>query len=890
LILTVGTKPTTVTTTESICFGNSFIWPADEQIYTASGTYTQYNDGCTADQILDLTVGTKPTTVTTTESICFGGSFVWPADGKTYTASGTYTQYNDGCTADQILDLTVGTKPTTVTTTESICFGNSFIWPADGKTYTASGTYTQYNDGCTSDQQLILTVGTKPTTVTTTESICYGSSFRWPADGKTYATSGTYTQYNDGCTSDQLLILTVGTKPTTVTTTESICFGNSFIWPADGKIYTTSGTYTQYNDGCTADQILNLTVGTKPTTVTTTEAICFGESFLWEADEQTYNASGTYTQYNDGCTADQILKLTVGTKPETITTTEAICFGESFLWEADEQTYTASGTYTQKNNGCTADQILKLTVGTKPETITTTEAICFGGSFLWEADEQTYTASGTYTQKNNGCTADQILKLTVGNKPETITTTEAICFGESFLWEADEQTYTASGTYTQYNDGCTADQILKLTVGTKPETITTTESICFGESFLWEADEQTYTASGTYTQYNDGCTADQQLILTVGTKPTTVITTESICYGSSFRWPADGKTYATSGTYTQYNDGCTADQQLILTVVQPLNASLISLQPEICAGDNNGSFEIEISGSTGPYNISLDNPHGQYEQLTGNRISFINLSEKLYTVYIKDALNCAIEIEVLLPKAIAINPVAHINYSCENDVPSNSVTIVVDPSVIDLTDLDYSLDGTIYQPDKTFINVASGSHTIKARHTNGCIQSTAEFFIDYIEPLTITLSDGELNQIIATAKGGNGNYRYSFAGESFNSNNKFIIYKSGTYEITAEDQNGCTVTISKYFEFIDVCIPNHFTPNGDGINDEWGPGCTINYKNLTFTIFDRYGRVIGNYKYGQKWDGKYNGQELSSGDYWYVFKLNDDKDNREFVGHFTLYR
>ena len=41
---------------------------------------------------------------------------------------------------------------------------------------------------------------------------------------------------------------------------------------------------------------------------------------------------------------------------------------------------------------------------------------------------------------------------------------------------------------------------------------------------------------------------------------------------------------------------------------------------------------------------------------------------------------------------------------------------------------------------------------------------------------------------------------------------------------------------------------------------------------------------------GEKWDGKYNGTELPTGDYWYVVKLNDPRDDREFVGHFTLYR
>ena len=87
-----------------------------------------------------------------------------------------------------------------------------------------------------------------------------------------------------------------------------------------------------------------------------------------------------------------------------------------------------------------------------------------------------------------------------------------------------------------------------------------------------------------------------------------------------------------------------------------------------------------------------------------------------------------------------------------------------------------------------------------------------------------------------------------------------------------------------------MCIPNYFTPNNDGVLDEWGPGCTEQYQNLTFDIFDRYGRVIARLSAGEKWDGKYNGNELPTGDYWYVVRLNDSVDNREFVGHFTLYR
>jgi len=38
------------------------------------------------------------------------------------------------------------------------------------------------------------------------------------------------------------------------------------------------------------------------------------------------------------------------------------------------------------------------------------------------------------------------------------------------------------------------------------------------------------------------------------------------------------------------------------------------------------------------------------------------------------------------------------------------------------------------------------------------------------------------------------------------------------------------------------------------------------------------------------WDGLYKNTELPSGDYWYIIKLKGKNDDREFVGHFTLYR
>nr|WP_314895745.1 T9SS type B sorting domain-containing protein [uncultured Flavobacterium sp.] len=318
-----------------------------------------------------------------------------------------------------------------------------------------------------------------------------------------------------------------------------------------------------------------------------------------------------------------------------------------------------------------------------------------------------------------------------------------------------------------------------------------------------------------------------------------------------------------------------------------------SMLPEICFGDKDGAFSIDIVGGTMPYSVGIDDANGVYTTgaLTQTQFDFIGLTGGTHTVYIKDANGCAVEFVVAMPESVKINPIATVDYGCVNNSASNSVTVTVDASITNLADLDYSLNGAPYQTSNVFTNVVSGTnHFIDVRHTNGCIQRTATFDILQIDPLALVLSDGGLNEIVATVTGGGGGYQYTLNGESYGTKNTFIIYKSGDYTVQVTDSNGCVASATRYFEYIDVCIPNYFTPNGDGVSDGWAPGCTINYKDLTFDIFDRYGRKIATYRLGQYWDGKYNGNELPSGDYWYVLKLNDLKDAREFVGHFTLYR
>jgi len=73
-----------------------------------------------------------------------------------------------------------------------------------------------------------------------------------------------------------------------------------------------------------------------------------------------------------------------------------------------------------------------------------------------------------------------------------------------------------------------------------------------------------------------------------------------------------------------------------------------------------------------------------------------------------------------------------------------------------------------------------------------------------------------------------------------------------------------------------LTIPNTFTPNGDGINDNWDIKNIGNYPNCKVDIFNRWGtRIYASAGYAVPWIGQYNGIPLPSGAYYYVIDLRN---------------
>ncbi|MFC4221744.1 T9SS type B sorting domain-containing protein [Flagellimonas marina] len=340
----------------------------------------------------------------------------------------------------------------------------------------------------------------------------------------------------------------------------------------------------------------------------------------------------------------------------------------------------------------------------------------------------------------------------------------------------------------------------------------------------------------------------------------------------------------------QDRNGCFMTFQFEIIQPQPLEAEAINIMHEVCFNSADGAFELQITGGTAPYETALNS--NADADFVPNQTVFQDLAAGTHVVFVRDALGCETNVFVEIEPGVNLNAIVTPMYECTGNIPDNFLDIVFeDPTVS--ADVLYALDSTNpadMQLSSDFRNMAPGNHYITIAHANGCM-ATYDFNIEGYEPLTLVLENNNINQITAVASGGVEEYTFYFDDRNNGTDNTFYINRTDTYTVTVIDQNGCEVSAEIFMEFIDIEMPNFFTPDGDGLNDMWIPDNMEGFPDVLITIYDRYGRVVEKMtRDTQGWDGEYDGKPLPTGDYWYVIRLNGENDDREFIGHFTLYR
>ena len=146
---------------------------------------------------------------------------------------------------------------------------------------------------------------------------------------------------------------------------------------------------------------------------------------------------------------------------------------------------------------------------------------------------------------------------------------------------------------------------------------------------------------------------------------------------------------------------------------------------------------------------------------------------------------------------------------------------------------------------------------------------------------TILIHVSEDNENLYALDNAYGNYQMAYL---------FTNVQPGTHTIYAKNKFNCGISSRKVFL---LGFPKFFTPNNDGLNDEWGIK-GLDFQNFTFSkvdIFNRFGKHIATIAPNSNWNGFYNGRSLESTDYWFSIEITDSNNlSKTYKGHFSLIR
>jgi gliding motility-associated-like protein len=338
------------------------------------------------------------------------------------------------------------------------------------------------------------------------------------------------------------------------------------------------------------------------------------------------------------------------------------------------------------------------------------------------------------------------------------------------------------------------------------------------------------------------------------------------------------QTNLAAGTYTiTATDAMNCTGDTTLTITQP-NQILVNA-PNITGtqcGSSTGAIEVTVTGGSGNYSYAW-NPNagaGAYIQ---------NLAGGSYSVVVTDqATGCSTNATYTVPSLggpILNNPNVT-NVLCAGET-TGSITASAGGST---PPYQYQVNNGPFQNSGVFAFLASGQYTITAMDAAGCENSltvtiTEPASLQVSLPTTVSLCLEDSVELVSTVSGGVPGYTYAWStGES----NPSIWVQGVQNEIiflSIIDANGCENDASVGIEIIPCGsivydIPNVFSPNGDGTNDQYGI-FSENVISQEAIIVNRWGELmIQLNQVNQLWDGTLpSGQLAKDGVYFMKFRL-----------------
>jgi len=311
-----------------------------------------------------------------------------------------------------------------------------------------------------------------------------------------------------------------------------------------------------------------------------------------------------------------------------------------------------------------------------------------------------------------------------------------------------------------------------------------------------------------------------------------------------------------------------------------------------CQGLKDGSIRLSPYGGLPPYRFQWNNgsQSPQLDQIAANT----------YTCTLTDAAGCekVIPITLVEPEVLALN-VHFQNPDCAG-INTGSAQVMGTTGGTPL--YEYDLSGTGFGPKDNFSLLSPGSYKMTVRDANGCEQSQTGSLIAPIIPeielgpdRTVELGDiirldlttsTLLDTFIWSAQPGLSCYNCPEPDAQ--------ALHTTTYQLTVTAPGGCTASDLVTVQVQDrrnVYIPNTFSPNDDGFNDQftvYGGREVSTIKKLQ--VFSRWGELVFQQDNmlpndeSAGWDGRFRGKDLPPGVFTWLAQV-------EFIdGVVTLYQ
>jgi gliding motility-associated-like protein len=433
-----------------------------------------------------------------------------------------------------------------------------------------------------------------------------------------------------------------------------------------------------------------------------------------------------------------------------------------------------------------------------------------------------------------------------------------------------------------------------------------------GGTFLWSPGGDTTSSllvsPATTTDYTvtyslNGCSASDTVTVTINPLPVIQLSITNASCGVqngkivanatgatgpySYYWsnlsdvstPVDSALAA--GTYNVRvfdQNGCSASASATIIQLSAVSATA-TVKPFPCAQPPYGNVTIVATGGLAPYTYTVT---GQSPNTTGQ---FNNLAPNEYSYTVTDSTECPVNGSFVIPAGYAKD-------SFDITADSTSCYGLHDGSVI-VTPIDtpnspytYSINGGVAQSSTTFDSLPGGDYQVIINNGIGC-SDTLNTIINQPTPVTLTFNPDTITIVnhdttpaLNPITSGFISPVYFWSPSQGLSCSNCPNPTATVYDPTISAPTVYYLLVSdslnsncKAYDSIVILIkgqfmmPDAFTPNGDGKNDEFGP---VTYSYLTikeFHIYNRWGQLVHNST--ELWDGKFKGEPQPVGTYVY---------------------